>query len=446
VLRPAGRDPNGAGTPARSGRSLATVEDQIYLVPGESAPEPAHPVSPRRRVLLLAAGVAVAAVAVAVQHGRARHVPAPVLRPPALAGRSVPAWPRTADVCGSTVEAPRLSSDPVSERTRASVVLAGPAPALVDVDTGRRSPVPGLTLRADQYASAVVRAGPVSYALVRGCQHRAVGAVVRARAGTPQRVLAPGRPVFGLLDAGAGGVWAEAYSGPIRINPEAALGTTLIRLDRPAPAVALPVSYTVLGIAAGQAVVSVTGGADDAVRTALYRYDLATHRASPLGLAYSATESGGLVLWTATPCSASGPCLLRSYDLATGAQRARRYYLPLGTGVGGGVLSPDRHRLAFALQRETPDPGYRSTASANPADLVVLDLTSGVLEPVPGIELAPGQQPRGLAFTADSRWLLAQPGGGAVLAWRSGQRLPMLSPPPAGPQLLAGGNRALPRR
>ena len=46
------------------------------------------------------------------------------------------------------------------------------------------------------------------------------------------------------------------------------------------------------------------------------------------------------------------------------------------------------------LPRETTDGTYRSSnTEATPSDLVVLDLGSGIVDPIPNLELAPNETP-----------------------------------------------------
>jgi len=420
------------------------VDDQIYLVPGEPY-QPDGPVEPaapsvRRRALWLAALLAVAVVAVGVQHSRISHLPVAAV---AAAPQPVPVaeqyqpWPEGAAVCGNRVGLAQISSelrtDPRQAPTGVTVPVTGALPALVNVDTGRRSPIPGLRLRADQYASKIVRAGPVSYVLVRSCQRSWSATVIRAQAGRPQQVVAGDHTVYGLIGDESGAVWAEAYTGPTKVSPAAAIGTTLVRLDRPGPPVMLPPELNVIGVSGSQVAATTAGPPQAVTLSSLYRYDMSSRRTSLLGTAYSATESRGTVIWTSTPCSAWGACTLRSYDLRTGRSGTQSYHLPLGSGVSGGVLSPDGHKLAFILQREIGDLYYRSDSSKNPADLVVLDLTTGLVEPVPGLELAPGVDPTSITFSPDSGWLIATlPSDGAidVYSWRSPLSKPLFTPRP----------------
>jgi hypothetical protein len=421
------------------------VDDQIYLVPGEpyrpwdQSDEDAGAQPPRggRRALGLAGLLAVAAVAVGVQHVRVEHLAEPVAVgtvPVAAASQpGPPPWPQGVGVCGSRVELAQVNWFLAAEATRTTVPVTGALPALVDVDTGRRKEVPGLRLREDQYVSQLVRTGNVSYAVVRNCKRRWMASVVRAQPGQPQRVVAGDRTVYGLLADEAGAVWAEAYTGPAKISPAAAIGTTLVRLDRQAPAVELPPALNVIGLSGTQVVGTEAAAATPVPQSRLYRYDLTTRRASLIGTAYSATESRGVVLWTSAPCSAMGTCPLHSYSLRTDKVGLRGYHLPLGSGVTGGVLSPDGHKLAFALQREIADPLYGTASPRNPADMVVLDLTTGVLDPVPNLELPPDVGPDSIGFSADNRWLIVSlPGDGQeeVYSWRAGMSRPQLAPHP----------------
>jgi hypothetical protein len=99
------------------------------------------------------------------------------------------------------------------------------------------------------------------------------------------------------------------------------------------------------------------------------------------------------------------------------------------------VLSPDGNKLAFALQREIADPLYRADSPRNPSDLVVLDLTNGVLDPVPNLELPPDVGPDSIQFSADNRWLIVGlPGDGweELYSWRGGMSRPQITPHPVG--------------
>jgi hypothetical protein len=65
----------------------------------------------------------------------------------------------------------------------------------------------------------------------------------------------------------------------------------------------------------------------------------------------------------------------------------------------------------------------------NPNEIVTVDLVSGAVHPVPGVLLWPKSAP-GLAFSADSRWLviaLDEGTGVRLLLWRPGLGRPQES-------------------
>jgi WD40 repeat protein len=164
--------------------------------------------------------------------------------------------------------------------------------------------------------------------------------------------------------------------------------------------------------------------------TRLVVYDTARRQVvRDLGPAVSFTASHGVLLWTSQPCSAATDCPLHSYDVRTGIGTERGYALPVEAGVTGGVLSPDGRRLAFQLPRMSSDPRYSTQLPGSPSDLVVLDLATGVLDPVPNLELPPGSV-AGMTFSADSRWLVTAVTGShgpQLLLWRSGLTQPLAS-------------------
>lgn len=69
-----------------------------------------------------------------------------------------------------------------------------------------------------------------------------------------------------------------------------------------------------------------------------------------------------------------------------------------------------------------------------PSDIAIIDLDTGALDVVPGIEL-PAKMSPGLAFSADGRWLVIALNAGTntrLLAWQHGLIDPYESTPVAG--------------
>ena len=359
----------------------------------------------------------------AAQSARAGH---PVLAaPPAVtadgqqAGENVPAWPQAAKGgCGGPGGLlPILTTKPLAEPTGVRLTVGSFGIRTVQLDTGAVSSKPQVVLRDGNLVLDRRTVGNTSYLMVGSC-------------GGNVRVLsyAPGRPATNLgnnvaatqlFGNGADGAWMASFL-PATQTP-AALQVQLVRLDRPGkmllPANSFPLAFS------GHLVVCESVSPTGSQPARLVIFDIVGHRVvRDLGLAGSFSQSQGVVIWTSQPCSAPGSCQLHIYDVRTGIGTERNYALPVESGVTGAVLSPDRSRLAFQLPRLSGDPRYSTELPGTPSDLVVLNLGTGVLEPVPNLELPPGSWVA-MAFSADSRWLVtAVTGqhGPQLLAWRSG--------------------------
>jgi hypothetical protein len=145
--------------------------------------------------------------------------------------------------------------------------------------------------------------------------------------------------------------------------------------------------------------------------------------------------AGHVLLVSLRGCAAMlkhGTCTMESIDLNTGRPLAT-IRLPAGrTPTGGDLSSPVFSRsgtlAAFQLARAGPDPRFAHSALGPPSDVVVLNLRTGKLDIVPGLELPPATW-AGLAFDPTGRWLLAtvsEGNHGDLLAWRPGMPGPAL--------------------
>jgi hypothetical protein len=129
---------------------------------------------------------------------------------------------------------------------------------------------------------------------------------------------------------------------------------------------------------------------------------------------------------------AHSACTLQSIDLNTGRPIAT-VALPAGRTPTGGdlpspVFSPNGTLAAFQLARAGRDSRFAASSLGPPSDVVVLNLHTGKLDIVPGLELPPATW-TGLAFDPTGRWLLAtvsEGGHGDLLAWRPGMPGPAL--------------------
>lgn len=408
------------------------MDDEIYLDPNAPPEAPrARPGNPRLRLAALVAVAVLVAVVALIQHNR-KDPPvraAPPSGPQPQASRVVQNWPDQPGICNTRLEEPIVTSDALAEPVGAALLVSGAKPGLLDVDTGSIESLPGATPLTDQqYVSQTVAGSSALYSLIRDCQRRAVGTVVVNQIGQPQRPVAVGRTFYGLLSDGRGGVWGELYSGPPRVRPEAAVGTSLLRLDRAGQPIVIPPNLIPIGL---YGTTLVAGTAPTPVRRSLVLFDLRTGHATNLGPSYGASVSGDQLIWTSSPCSDVDACPVHRYDLGTGGASVAAYHLPLEANFATAVISPDRQRVAFVLSRETPDPAYASNARGTPSDLAVLDLRNGVIEPVPNLELPPDSTPDKFTFSADGKWLVVgftTATGTEVYSWRSGLSRPQKSP------------------
>ena len=152
-----------------------------------------------------------------------------------------------------------------------------------------------------------------------------------------------------------------------------------------------------------------------------------------LGKGWPVAAGNGLVVW-AEACDAvsNKPCTLRRMPVDGG--RVTSYRLPRPAFAG--LVSPDRRLIVLTLERPTQDAQFEGHPIA-PNDIAILNVDTGRLAIVPGVEV-PAKADPGLAFSADSRWLVIALDAGSktrLLAWRPGLAHPYESKPIAGQTL-----------
>lgn len=324
----------------------------------------------------------------------------------ALSVANLPPWPERDGACGNSAFLPIYTAAPLTERTGLRV-LVGDRLHVLDVDTHSVTAVGGLP--SDRYVVRVARAGGATYALLMPCTG-ALGtrtSVVRLRADGSAVVIASGR--YSDLLGGGDHVWAVTYpdtsDGPIVLDPLD--GTRPVRLP---PGVA-PIAGSGTMIAASSPI------DDTSMELALFDPATSTVR-TRIGAATAFGVSAGVVLWRGADC---GPCALHLFDLATGA----RSQVPGTVGtrllLWPAVISPDHRYAAMLRERDTPGQ-YEMGHPGNPNEVVVMDLTTGRVLPVPHLVLWAKANP-GLTFSPDDRWLaiaLDEGSGVRVLLWRPG--------------------------
>ncbi|MGH3094699.1 MAG: hypothetical protein ACRDMV_01700 [Streptosporangiales bacterium] len=346
--------------------------------------------------------------------------PAPVASHTPSASAS---WPVAEGLCQSEARLPivRPTPAPLRQTTGLRVVVGGAGLSVVDVDTGHSRTLSGVP--NGENVTELVRSGDDVYALSSPCYQHGDDewspTVLRITGdGAIDRVHFAG-PV-GSLVGGSAGVWGLHY-------PDGDGKPTLLR-SLAGESVRLPKRVWLAGVAEDAIVAEVMGDPESDDRPALAVFDPDTGKvrrripgASPLGV------GDDFVLWMqdcASPYSvASRRCVLHRAALGRRTGSDRTYKLPPGrVPFGLATLSRDGRYAAFQLSMPHQDSQYTTGHPGPPSEIAVLDLASGALHLIPGLELAP-KSFAGLAFAPDARWLLLAINAGShgrLLAWHVG--------------------------
>lgn len=368
----------------------------------------------RRAVLVVAVVGLVVAAAVWLGAGgtpsRSSRAPtsSPVPQSSApVAGATPGPWPTASGACGSDPELPIVSSTRPRTPTGLTLLVGSDALRAVDFDTG--TALVTERLRPGDYIWSIAAGG---YALTTRC-HPGV-----------QRLIRPNGPAD-VVDGQVMVDGERAYDvvSPDDTHPRGSLtlldGGMTVDLPRDFAPLAIT-SGVVVGLLSNGAVVGLVDARTGAVR-------------ARLGEGSVLAAGSGAVFWT-TGCdiSVARPCVLHRRDVRGGSVRS--YALPRAPGFALGAVSADGSSLAFPLQRATLDPRFDAGHPLPPTDVAVLDVRTGVVRVVPGVEL-PAKTAPALLYSADGRWLVIGLDAGTrtrLLAWRPGLTRPYETHPVPG--------------
>ena len=326
-------------------------------------------------------------------------------------------WPRTKGACSNEAPLPRLSVKPLLTQTGLHVLVGGRGLRLVDVDNRRVQWV--MSPAGEQQVAQLVSVHDRFYALAQPCSSRLsvsnVLSVDLDRLDTQTTV----HGVDELL-AGEDGAWAFRYvdtpSNEVTLHPVAG-----------GPPLRMPPGFAPENVTRRSFIGSLDVPGDEVDNQSPYvavvdRASLATVRR--LGRGDTTAGTDAFVLYNA--CKADKCRLIQ--QPSAGAERS--FPLPPGgMPMSAIVLSGDRRFAAFQLGRSRPDPVYDAGHPGPPSDLAVLDLVTGKLQVLRGVEFAP-KSGAGLAFSRDSTWLLITLNEGdrsRLLVWRRGWDRPRLA-------------------
>jgi hypothetical protein len=333
--------------------------------------------------------------------------------------------------CGSTVDLPQihLSWQPV--HVRAKLLIGGTGLREITLGGAISGPVPGLPDHNRMVTNVVAGPGTV-YAFDTPCTSSTASVrIYRVGAVGAHRLRVSADTLIG----GPHHAWALSYrSSAVLTRVLSPLeGTRAARFQSST----VPIADTAAGL------VVVTNRPLAGQRHAVELVNPNTGRVlRRVGDGFPMGAAGHVLLVSLHDCAAlvaHSTCTLQSIDLNTGRPLATTK-LPTGRTPTGGdlsspVFSPNGTLAAFQLARAGRDPRFAPVALGPPSDVVVLNLRTGKLDIVPGLELPPATW-TGLAFDPTGRWLLAtvsEGDHGDLLAWRPGMPGPALATNLPGP-------------
>ncbi|TDW22052.1 hypothetical protein EV650_0884 [Kribbella kalugense] len=330
-------------------------------------------------------------------------------------GRTARAWPTAPGACGAVTLLPIVSAAPPAEHTGIQVLLGGDRLRLVDFDSGRATTLPDAVVRPGEYA-AVLAGDPITaYATTESCNETAPYAMVRISDDHRVSVIRPLGPTESPLTDG-NRVWIASFASGID-NPYGTIvpiaGGPRVRLPHGFSPSAV-VGETIVGQLQPDPAISPTWLALVDARTGRLQTKL-EEQAAPLA------AGAGQVFWTSGCDGDASPCTLRRRLIAGG----KNLGAPLPRPACCGVVSPDGTKVAFLIERASTDSPFDGDPLP-PMDIAIMQLGTGRLDIVPGIELPAKSQP-GLAFAGRGDWLVIALDAGSrtrLLAWRPGLRQP----------------------
>ncbi len=330
-------------------------------------------------------------------------------------------WPSADGACGNTALLPQLSTRPLDERTGMTVLVGGAGLRLVDVDSGAVLPLTGRDSRRDRGLQVVdlTRSTKGTFALRQTCDvsESPTGTVIAVDPGAASTSRAlPGR--FDGLFSAPDATWAYIYPR----DPVA--DVMQVRRVPGGALVDLPTGFGPIMATLHDYVGSLTQG-DGQPRggglplAAVARAGAGAGAVRPLGQGWLVGATDAFLL-TSRDCEEAAPCELVRRVVDGGV---RHYPLPANRFLmSGAVLSDDGRYASFLLSDTNPDKQYLVQHPGGPSRVAVLDLHSGDLAIVPGVELAP-KSFAGLTFSRDGQWLAVALNEGRqarLLVWRPG--------------------------
>jgi hypothetical protein len=334
--------------------------------------------------------------------------------PPSPSGQ-IRSWPTGREACGSTVDLPLIQrTAPAPGDTGISVLVATTGMARVDFDTGRVKRLAVPYNPHSTYVSRLVGRKP-TFAVLLSCDGLLV-MTPQLSAVTPRGVL----PVM-LPREMDDFVFDGARAWGIHYSTSSTGSGQLIPLGGDAQPLRLPPEFGVRQASDGLLVGNLPSSLNSPGSLLLVDESTGAVRAN-LGDGELMAADSRDVIWS-TGCNAEQPTPCRAHRRNLDTGLTTDYRLPRAPGYSAGSLSPDGRMLAFVMERSHPDRRFNSDHPFPPGEVAVLNLISGHVTTVPGIEL-PAKTAPGLAFTSNDWLVIALDAGRRtrLFGWRHGMR------------------------
>ena len=328
----------------------------------------------------------------------------------------------TAIVQPDPLSIPVLDARPGSAPSGLRLLIDVPVPGIVDLATGRRTPLTGLS-NADQHRTPRLTALPggemvLVYPDQTGNNGRAYLADQQGRA----RLIGAGAAA---LPGAGGSILLVRYDPVASTDPPGPL-QTLTAIDRQGNQLwSYPVPGNSVALAGTRRGVLLAEYHPDGLTARIVLLDQDTGQLRELGIGSSGlTADDRHALWLSTGCSRQPAtrCLLMVTDLVTGASRS---WPVSGNGPSFGLIAPDGRSVALAWYTI-----FGADGGAALGHLDILDLATGRSSRAPGVAPAIKRLPS-LAWLPDGRTLLlalAWPDHWRVAWWQSGGARPTAWP------------------
>ncbi len=338
------------------------------------------------------------------------HVPGTTSSPsPSIQPAAARPWPTANGACGAKVPVPLLSHLGTLDAPTGLQLLAGNDTRRFDVDTGMRG-APLFPLQRGEFVSQLAVDGAGVVAVISDCRGYPPVRVVRRSADGTIHTIGVNRAGYqvGSLLTGGNRIWISLYHAQPDSVSYSTSAVLLRATDGSSTVITLPDGFDPVA-GSGNLIVGNWSDSESSARGPIQLYSLSRRAivAQLGGSTPSYVVANGYIVWLDDGCELS--CPVHRYRIRDGATTTVDAAVPPSTAWV--AISPDGTRIAGVRYDRPANPRFTTDHPGGPTGIVMMDLRSGTVTALPGIELAPKANPS-LAFSNDSRWLVVGVDGG----------------------------------